>query len=172
MQEAVLTLLAKEPAHGYELHQRIAAALGSSGEELNPGRVYIALGRLEKAGLVASRGVEQTSRPAKKVYEATPAGRDRAQEWLHDLTWSKAGPMDFHLKLVCAAATRMADPVTLVDAQRRDLLRQLTALQRALDAEEPDGDGALLLEGASLRLQADLTWLEACERRWTRGGVR
>lgn len=172
MQEAILTLLAKESAHGYELHRRIAAALGSSGGSLNPGRVYIALARLEKAGLVVSHGVEQASRPAKKVYGATPEGRDRAREWLHDVTWSKPGPMDFHLKLVAAAATRMADPVTLIDAQRRELLRQLTMLQRAAEAEASDTDGALLLEGASLHLQADLTWLEACERRWTRGGER
>jgi hypothetical protein len=32
---------------------------------------------------------------------------------------------------------------------------------------EPDGSGAgLLLEGVVLRLQADLRWLEACERYW------
>jgi hypothetical protein len=33
---------------------------------------------------------------------------------------------------------------------------------------EPDGSAAgLLLEGVVLRLQADLRWLEACERFWT-----
>jgi hypothetical protein len=33
---------------------------------------------------------------------------------------------------------------------------------------EPDGSEAgLLLEGLVLRLQADLRWLEACERHWT-----
>jgi hypothetical protein len=33
---------------------------------------------------------------------------------------------------------------------------------------EPDGsEAALLLEGIVLRLQADLRWLEACERSWT-----
>ena len=33
---------------------------------------------------------------------------------------------------------------------------------------QPDGsDAGLLLEGVVLRLQADLRWLEACERAWT-----
>ena len=33
---------------------------------------------------------------------------------------------------------------------------------------EPDHSPAgLLLEGIVLRLQADLRWLEACERNWT-----
>jgi hypothetical protein len=33
---------------------------------------------------------------------------------------------------------------------------------------EPDrSEAALLLEGIVLRLQADLRWLEACDRNWT-----
>src|SRR5262245_23091203 len=52
MREAMLALLAKEPAHGYELRQRLAAALGPVGEVLNSGQVYVTLSRLERAGLV------------------------------------------------------------------------------------------------------------------------
>jgi hypothetical protein len=33
--------------------------------------------------------------------------------------------------------------------------------------EPGSSDAALLLEGIVLRLQADLRWLEACERTWT-----
>ena len=43
MREAMLALLAKEPAHGYELRQRLAAALGPVGEVLNSGQVYVTL---------------------------------------------------------------------------------------------------------------------------------
>ena len=33
--------------------------------------------------------------------------------------------------------------------------------------DEPDGsDASLLLEGVVLRTEADLTWLDACERVW------
>jgi len=34
-------------------------------------------------------------------------------------------------------------------------------------AEPKGSDAALLLEGVVLRLQADLRWLEACEKNWT-----
>jgi len=34
-------------------------------------------------------------------------------------------------------------------------------------AEPEDSAAGLLLEGVVLRLQADLRWLEACERHWT-----
>ncbi len=58
-------------------------------------------------------------------------------------------------------------PIDLVDAQRRELVRRLRDAQRAALAELEGTDPALLLEGIVLRLQADLRWLEACERSWS-----
>jgi DNA-binding PadR family transcriptional regulator len=167
MREAMLAMLVKEPAHGYELRQRLSRALGLVGEVLNPGQVYVTLSRLERAGLVRADQVEQSAAPDKKVYEVTSAGRDQVAAWLLDSTWPKVAPVEFHLKLVAAAATGLADPVALVDAQRRDLLRRLREVQRIADEEPTDDDGGLLLEGTALRLQADIRWLEACERHWT-----
>src|SRR5215207_9478046 len=108
MRDVILSLLAKEPAHGYELRQRLVKALGPVAGELNPGQVYVTLSRLERAGLVEAREVAQPSHPDKKVYELTASGRERVQQWLTDLTWSKAAPLQFHLKLAAAAATRLA----------------------------------------------------------------
>jgi DNA-binding PadR family transcriptional regulator len=166
MRDPILALLAKEPAHGYEVRHRLVQALGPPGHALNPGQVYVTLGRLEKAGLVAVEQVGQPSQPDKKVYELTAAGRERVAEWLADLSWPKVTPTDFHLKLVAAAAAGLADPVALVDAQRHELLRQLGEVQEVTLAQPPDSHGGLLLEGAALRLQADIRWLEVCEQRW------
>jgi hypothetical protein len=102
------------------------------------------------------------------VYALTPAGQQRVAEWLAEVSWARLAPAEFHLKLVAAAAAKLADPIALVDAQRRELLRRLRDGQRAA-MDEPDGaPAALLLEGLVLRLQADLRWLEACEQHWTR----
>jgi DNA-binding PadR family transcriptional regulator len=166
MQDVILSLLAKEPAHGYELRQRLENALGPAGGALNPGQVYVTLSRLERAGLVEATDVPQPSQPDKKVYELTVAGRERVVRWFNDLAWSKVAPLEFHLKLVMAAATRLADPVALVDSQRLELLRELRQLQELALDEPPDSDGALLLEGTSLRLQADIRWLEVCQQRF------
>ena len=54
-----------------------------------------------------------------------------------------------------------------MDAQRRELLLRLRDAQRAAMAEPDGSEAGLLLEGLVLRLQADLRWLEACERHWT-----
>jgi DNA-binding PadR family transcriptional regulator len=166
VREVLLALLARESSHGYQLRARLALALGPLARALNDGQVYVTLGRLEKAGLLSSRRVGQTDRPDRKVYELTPAGRDQVRQWLHDTSWRKSAPAEFHLKLVAAAAAGLADPIGIVDQQRRELLVALGQAQRAALAE-PDGSvAALLLEGVVLRLQADLRWLEACARYW------
>jgi DNA-binding PadR family transcriptional regulator len=166
-QEVVLALLAKEPSHGYELRARLRHALGPLGETLNDGHVYVTLTRLEKAGLVT---VEQSDgpgdRPERKVYALTAEGQRRVAEWVAEVSWPKPDLAEFHLKLVAAATAGLADPLSVVDAQRRELLRRLRDAQRAAMAEPDDSDAWLLLEGVVLRLQADLHWLEACERFW------
>jgi DNA-binding PadR family transcriptional regulator len=167
VQDVVLAMLAKEPSHGYELRSRLRDALGPLGEAMNAGQIYVTLGRLEKAGLVTSeREPGLPDRPDRKVYVLTAAGQQRVASWLAEVTWPGPAPAEFHLKLVAAASGRLADPLAIVDAQRRELLRLLRDAQRAA-MDEPDGSAAgLVLEGATLRLQADLRWLEACERHW------
>jgi DNA-binding PadR family transcriptional regulator len=167
-QEVVLAMLAKEPSYGYELRARIRDALGPLGEAMNPGQVYVTLARLEKAGLaVSERSSGSEERPDRKVYALTPDGQQRVVEWLAEVSWPKPDLAEFHLKLVAAAAAGLADPLTIVDAQRRELLRRLRDAQRAAMAEPDGSDTALLLEGVVLRLQADLRWLEVCEQNWT-----
>jgi DNA-binding PadR family transcriptional regulator len=169
-QEVVLAMLAKEPSQGYQLRARMNDALGPLGEALNAGQIYVTLGRLEKAGLVAVEETPEPTGPAdrdRKVYALTAAGQQRVAEWLAEVSWPKPDLAEFHLKLIAAAAAGLADPIGIVDAQRRELLRRLRDAQRA-EMAVPDGsDAALLLEGIVLRLQADLRWLEACEANWT-----
>jgi DNA-binding PadR family transcriptional regulator len=163
-QEVVLAMLAKEPSHGYELRARLRDALGPLGDAMNAGQVYVTLTRLEKAGLLE---VDDADRSDRKVYALTPEGQRRVVEWIAEVSWPKPDLAEFHLKLIAAAAARLADPLTIVDTQRRELLRRLRDAQRAVMAEPPHSTAALLLEGIVLRLQADLRWLEACETNWT-----
>ena len=167
-QEAVLALLAKESAYGYQLRARLQRALGPAGEALNAGQIYVTLSRLEKAGQVTcEREPGLPDRPDRKVYALTEAGRQRVTRWLADVSWPGPGLAEFHLKLIAAGAARLTDPIAIIDAQRRELLRQLRDVQRAAMAEPDGSEAALLLEGIALRLQADLAWLEACEQYWT-----
>jgi DNA-binding PadR family transcriptional regulator len=167
-QEALLALLAKEPSQGYQLRARLNDALGSLGAEMNDGQIYVPLGRLERAGLVTADGSRSRERVERKVYSLTAAGQSRVGEWLREVSWPKPDVAEFHLKLIAAATAGLADPVVIIDAQRRELLRLLREAQDAAMAEAEGSSAALLLEGIVLRLQADLRWLEACEGAWTK----
>jgi DNA-binding PadR family transcriptional regulator len=163
-QEVLLALLAKEPSHGYQLRGRLRDALGPLGDAMNDGQVYVTLARLEKAGLLTASS--EGERSDRKVYELTADGQQRVAEWIAEVSWPRPDLAEFHLKLIAAAASGLADPITIVDTQRRELLRRLRDAQRAALAEPANTDAALLLEGVVLRLQADLRWLEACEKSW------
>ncbi|MFF5297467.1 PadR family transcriptional regulator [Paractinoplanes globisporus] len=167
-QEVVLAMLAKEPSHGYQLRARLRDALGPLGDAMNAGQIYVTLTRLEKAGLLAVEPGEDGERADRKVYALTAEGQQRVSEWIAETGWPKPDLAEFHLKLIAAAAAGLADPIAIVDTQRRELLRRVREAQRAALGEPPQSDAALLLEGVVLRLQADLRWLEACERSWTR----
>jgi DNA-binding PadR family transcriptional regulator len=170
-QEVVLAMLAKQPSYGYQLRARLNEALGPLGDEINAGQIYVTLGRLEKAGLVVTETSASSSEHSeRKVYALTAVGEERIAEWLHEVNWPRPDLAEFHLKLVTAAAARLADPVAIVGVQRRELLRRLRVVQRAALEEAPGSVAGLLLEGIVLRLQADLRWLETCERQWSERG--
>lgn len=170
-QEVVLAMLAKEPSHGYELRARLARALGPVAEGINEAQMYVTLTRLEKGGFV-ERLDAPAQRSDRKVYCLTPAGQERVTEWMSDVSWPRPDLAEFHMKLIAAVQGGLADPISLIDAQRRDLLRRLREVGRAVMEEEKGSDAALLLEGIVLRLQADLRWLRACEIAWTKRGIR
>lgn len=165
-QEMVLALLAKEPSHGYELRARIEKALGPLAAGFNAGQMYVTLGRLEQAGLLTSTREAAAERPERRIFELTATGRERVQEWLSDVTWPRPDLTNFHLKLVVAAAGGLADPLEVIGSQRRELVRRLRDAQRAALGEPDGSDASLLLEGVVLRIEADLTWLDACVRAW------
>ena len=75
-----------------------------------------------------------TARTARST-GSPPAGQQRVAAWLAEVSWPKPDLAEFHLKLIAAFAARLADPLAIVDAQRRELLRRLRDAQRAALAE-------------------------------------
>src|ERR1700689_5408540 len=71
MRMPLLALLAKEPAHGYELKTQLEQVFGEAYPSTNIGQIYVTLQRLERDGLVRSQDVVQATRPNKRVYELT-----------------------------------------------------------------------------------------------------
>lgn len=160
MRQPLLALLAKEPAHGYELKLALEQTFGEAYPSPNIGQIYVTLKRLEQDGLVRSQDVEQTTRPNKKVYELTEAGQDALRAWVEEPSEGPRVRDEFFIKLILAPMAGLADRMELINAQRRHylgIMRNLAGLPAA------DTPARLLIEGAILHLQADLDWLERCQ---------
>jgi DNA-binding PadR family transcriptional regulator len=164
VRQPLLALLAKEPAHGYELKLALEQTFGQAYPSPNIGQIYVTLKRLEQDGLVRSQDVEQDSRPNKKVYELTPAGREHLAAWVTEPIEGARVRDEFFMKLVLAPMAGLADRMELINSQRRHyfgIMRNLMDMQASMDRATPAA--RLLVEGAVLHLQADLDWLERCQ---------
>lgn len=71
LRPCVLLLLREEPAHGYDLLERLRP-LGFIRDD--PGRLYRALRALEDEGLVRSAWEPSGTGPDRRIYELTKAG--------------------------------------------------------------------------------------------------
>ena len=81
VRSCVLLLTAEEPAHGYDLLDKLAE-LGAPGAD--PGGLYRILRSMEQEGLLESAWETSSSGPARRTYSVTDEGR----EWLH--AWAGA----------------------------------------------------------------------------------
>ena len=80
---AILSLVAEQPRHGYEIEQVIEERGMRDWTEVGFSSIYYVLKKLEQEGLVESRLQPAAHGPARKVYQATRAGRAarRAAVW-------------------------------------------------------------------------------------------
>jgi DNA-binding PadR family transcriptional regulator len=166
MRELFLALLAGERGHGYELGQTLQQEFGELLPALNAGQIYSTLARLERDGLVVGQSVAGDSR-RKRVYELTDAGRAELARWIETPVPVLRLKDEFFMKFVVVASTRLAEPKTLIEGQRRECLQSLRDLDALLAANGKGVAAELLVEGAVLHARADLEWLDLIEQRLT-----
>lgn len=77
LRPCLLLLLREQPAHGYDLLERLRP-LGFNRDD--PGRLYRALRALENDGLVRSVWEKSSSGPDRRMYELTPEGMQTLHE--------------------------------------------------------------------------------------------
>jgi DNA-binding PadR family transcriptional regulator len=164
MRFALLALLAKGPAHGYELKLALERLFGAAYPRPSMAQIYVTLGRLERSGLVSGKDVAQSGRPNKRTFELTEAGREAVTAWFEDVSDEPRLRDEFFMKLALASGSGIGDQIGLINKQRRHYLNLMRGLSRLAASEDPDNRiGHLLIEGAMLHLQADLDWLERCQ---------
>lgn len=70
----ILTILAREPMHGYGISQRLAA-LSHDNFQVNPGSLFPSLYRLEQDGKLKAEWRSTENNRNGKYYRLTPSGR-------------------------------------------------------------------------------------------------
>lgn len=162
----LLALLEREPRHGYDLKAVFEDFLGGTWP-LNIGQVYTALARLEQDGLVSCEVVAQDLLPDRKVYRLTESGRAELKRWTEE---PADGPVrlrdELFLKVMARSLLDRGDPLSLVWRQRQSHMQQLAQLTAMRADPDMHPSTALLIDGAILRTEADLKWLDLCEERF------
>jgi len=165
MRYGLLTLLADEPTHGYELKTGLERATGGSWS-INIGQVYSTLGRLERDGLV--EGADEAD--GRRDYHITESGRIELARWFSEPHVPETAPRDeLTAKVLLAVAAPDVDVRDLIQRQRAAMISLLQAYTRRKAAATPD-DVALLmmLDALIFRAEAEIRWLDACDARVSR----
>ncbi|WP_436968456.1 PadR family transcriptional regulator [Demequina zhanjiangensis] len=105
---AVLTLLAEQPMHGYQIIREIESRTDGRWKP-SPGSVYPTLQMLADEGLVT---VE--TKQDRKIYALTEEGREVAADVADDVPWESSGSWSegLHLGSVPKAAVELAQAAT------------------------------------------------------------
>ncbi len=90
----ILLLLKKEPAHGYELMERLEN-FSFLPEIPDPGVIYRHLRSLEYDGMVKSQLEAGSGGPARKIYSLTSEGERYLQIWVDSIEKRKIALEDF-----------------------------------------------------------------------------
>ncbi|HVB26196.1 MAG TPA: PadR family transcriptional regulator [Ktedonobacteraceae bacterium] len=126
----ILGLLGARPMTGYDIKLAFDRALASYWNAGNS-QIYTTLKNLSTAGLVESEVVVQKTRPNRKVYHLTAAGREELDRWLQEDVPERFTKDDFLTKLFFCGET--SDEVTLqhLMEHRASLLKQLAHMEWA-----------------------------------------
>ena len=174
---AVLGLIANKPdgVHGYRLKGE-CEAIADEFWAMNYGKLYRILDVLERAGELTVADEIQRGRPNRKVYRITERGRQNLDDWLLQPVQDGATPLrdELVLKLLFLGTGDIDRLYPLIVQQRRIYLTRLahvTRRRRRLEKSGVDGDAtAIIMDGAEMRVRADLAWLDTIERRLIRQG--
>lgn len=166
--DALLGILARRPAHGYDLkHEHDRRYPGA--KPLAYGQVYSTLSRLERDGHVEIAEVAAGAGPDRTVYAITVSGRKRLADWLDHVEPAGPYPADELVRKSVTALHLGGDAAGFLRRQREAHLgrmRDLVAAQQ--QAVEPAA--RIVLDHAIAHLDADLRWMETAAARTAAAG--
>lgn len=164
LEHAILGFLRAQPAHGYDLYQRLIApaALGAVWP-LKQSQFYALVARLEAEGYLTVTAEPRGSLPPRKLLRLTPAGESAFARWLR----AADDPGDEHQRSFLARLyfTQQLDPDAaqqLLSAQRQQVRAWLQAVRHEAAGRAHPHSFAWQVRQLQIRqAEATLDWLDS-----------
>src|SRR5690242_117626 len=169
VRHALLALLSEGPKYGLQLRDEFVARTGDVWP-LNVGQVYTTLQRLERDGLVASEGDDDSPQ---KAFRITEEGLRELDAWLRTPPDLSSPPRDeLVMKILIALRVPGASVSEVIQSHRRylvELMQQWTRIKE--DADPADLSLGLAVDAELFRLDAVVRWLDAADGRIKRAAA-
>jgi len=170
----LLSLIAEQPRHGYELERVIEERGMRNWTDIAFSSIYFLLNKLVRDGLATSITRPAQGRgPARRVFAATPVGIAALRQGVRDgLANPQPGSRDFLLGLSCLPLLSPAEVTAALQERRAALLARLRELEQhpaLTQAGFPAHVTAMFTYSLDL-LRAELAWLEQFQKGFDSGG--
>ena len=156
----LLSKLAAEPMHGYELRKAVEA---STGHTLSNNSLYPTLRRFVDAGAVSRSAEEQEAKPPRHVYTITGVGRELLHDLLADFPAELALSDEEFLARVGGFSRLTGDERARVVEVRKRALTAEHARLTGLAAGQADPWSRAALRHVLGKFDAELRWLADLE---------
>ena len=158
---AILSLVAEQPRHGYEIERVIEERGMREWTEIGFSSIYYLLKKLEREGMIAGQLEEAERGPARKVYRPTPAGRDALRAGVLDaLSVPRRCYLPLQLGLANLPGTSPAEALAALRQYRDSLAGRLEHVQVHRESQRPlpyfiDA----MFDHSVTMIQAELEWI-------------
>jgi DNA-binding PadR family transcriptional regulator len=171
---AILSLVAEQPRHGYEIEQVIKARGMRDWTEIGFSSIYYLLIKLEKAGLIESQFQQKEGKgPARKVYRISEAGREaHFQGAFEALSTPQQASAPFLLGLSNFPVFSQEQALEALNAYVLQLEERLNYMLRRSELQQTQ---ALFVQAmfdySQVKIEAEINWMKMFIQKVEAGNV-
>jgi DNA-binding PadR family transcriptional regulator len=167
---AILSIIAEGPIYGYDIQTVITQRGLRAWTNIGVSSMYYVLEKLERQGLIESKGAQHLEGAARRQYRITPAGFGVLQTAVADLlSTPREHANDFELGLANLHVLRPAQIRTAFITYRQELVSRLAQARerwRKLKENKPPFNVDAMLGHHVALLEAELTWIKDFIEEW------
>ena len=161
----LLGLLYRQRMHGYDLYKELARLEGVGMIwRIKQSMVYAILDKLEREALLVGQRIQAETRPDRKEYQLTPAGKEVFLQWVsHPVQHGREMRQDFLARLYFAQLVNPETTQELLEGQTDACRQWLESFnQSILELNENQTFEKLVIQFRIQQTEAMLKWLDSC----------